>query len=295
MIKGYLYMIFSALFFCLMTVFVKLSGQEIHTIQIVLIRGLITLFFTYLMLLYYGVYPLGNNKRILMLRGFVGTIALFLVFESIQRFSLPEATVIQYLYPIFTAILAFLLLSEKIGKILFLAIILGIIGVYTILDFPFQNSNSMIIKEDIFIAISGSFFTGLAYVLVRKSSNLNESPYVIMFYFPLFTVPISLLFMPAYWIQPSLNTWLYLLLVGIFSQLGQFCLTFGYKLLPATRAAITSYLQVPFSVLAGIIIFHDNISYNFIIGSIIVFSTMILVIQNGSTEGQYNDSGKNII
>ena len=40
---GYLYMILSAFFFCLMTIFVKLAGQELETIQIVFFRGMITL------------------------------------------------------------------------------------------------------------------------------------------------------------------------------------------------------------------------------------------------------------
>ena len=43
---GYIYISLSALFFCLMTVFVKIAGQQLETIQIVFIRGIITLLFT---------------------------------------------------------------------------------------------------------------------------------------------------------------------------------------------------------------------------------------------------------
>ena len=37
---GYFYMVMSAFFFCFMTVFVKLSGEEVKTIQIVFSREL---------------------------------------------------------------------------------------------------------------------------------------------------------------------------------------------------------------------------------------------------------------
>ena len=43
---GYIYISLSAFFFCLMTVFVKIAGQELGTIQIVFTRGIITLLFT---------------------------------------------------------------------------------------------------------------------------------------------------------------------------------------------------------------------------------------------------------
>ena len=266
-----------------MAVFVKLAGNELATVQIVFTRGVITLFLTYLIIRKKKVYPFGKNHIVLITRGVIGSVALYLVYESLHRFSLPEATVIQYLYPIFTALFASMIISEHIGKILYVAIIMGLAGVYIILDFPFLSSGT-ISKMDSLIALSGSILTGLSYVLVRKASQLKESPYVIMFYFPLFTVPMSLFFLPGNWVSPTGLTWGYLLMVGISSQLGQLFLTFGYELLPASRAAMTSYLQVPFSVIAGIIIFHDVITLNFIIGTLIILFTIFMIMFKENTK-----------
>ena len=180
-----------------------------------------------------------------MIRGLVGSIALFLVYESLQRLSLSEATVIQYLYPIFTALFAGLLLTEHIGKKIFFSIVFGLLGVYIILDFSIFKIEK-VPRFDVVISLSGAMLTGLSYVLVKKASNLKESPYVIMFYFPLFTVPLSMLFLIDNWVMPSTLIWLYLIVVGISSLFGQIFLTYGYELLPASKAAMTSYLQVPF-------------------------------------------------
>ena len=276
---GYIYITLSAFFFCLMTIFVKFAGQELATIQIVFIRGIITLFFTYAIIRRKKVWLWGKNYKILILRGITGTVALFCVYEAIQRFSLSEATVIQYLFPIFTTLLASFLISEHIGKKLIFAIVLGFGGVYIILGLPFINPDSSFNTLSVLIAITGSFLSGLAYVLVRLASNMKESPYVIMFYFPLFTIPLSFPFAYAAWISPSFNNWIALLLIGICAQLGQTFLTFGYKLLPASKAAPTSYIQVPFSALAGAVIFYENISYNFILGSIVIFFAIFLIIE----------------
>ena len=283
---GYIYISLSALFFCLMTVFVKIAGQQLETIQIVFIRGIITLLFTSVIIKRKKIYLWGANHKLLILRGIIGTVALFFVYESIQRFPLSEATVIQYLYPIFTALLASFIISENVGNQHYFAIILGFLGVYIILDFPFINPESSLNTTNLIIAITGAFLTGFAYVIVRMASNMKESPYVIMFYFPLFTVPMSFPFAYDLWIYPSIDNWIVLLLVGICTQLGQTFLTFGYKLLPASKAAPTSYIQVPFSVLAGSVIFYENISYNFILGSIVIFFSLYLIINKGKESEQ---------
>jgi len=277
---GYIYMILSAFFFCLMTIFVKLAGQELDTIQIVFFRGILTLIITYYLIKKHNASLWGNNRKLLFLRGIVGSVALFFVYESLQRFSIPEATVIQYLYPIFTAIFGSYILYEKLSFNIYTAITLGLCGVYTIFKFPFIFSKQLINMEDLGIALIGACLTGAAYVLVRKASKVGESPYTIMFYFPLFTVLLSLPFVYSSWVFPSIVCWTYVFFVGIFTQLGQLFLTFGYKILPAGKAASASYIQVPFSVVAGILLFNDSLSIYFLIGSIIIFYSIFLIIRD---------------
>ena len=274
-------MVLSAASFCMMTVFVKLAGYALPTIQIVFVRGLFTLVITGFFLYRDKIEPFGNNRKLLVARGITGTIALFLVYESIKRFPLSEATVIQYLYPLFTAIIASVLISEVISKRIVIGILCGFFGVYALLDFPLLSGNSLELGS-IVIAISGSFLTGLAYVLVRKSTKMNEHPLVIMFYFPLFTVPMCLPLLFSNWEHPSLMNWFYLLLTGIFTQFGQLFLTYGYRELPATKAAPISYIQVLFAAVIGILFFDEYISLNFIIGSILVLFSIINVMSKNS-------------
>ena len=278
-------MVFSAFFFCLMTIFVKLAGNELQTIQIVFFRGVFTLLTTYYLIKKYKASIWGNFRGVLFLRGIIGSIALFFVYESLQRISIPEATVIQYLYPIFTAVFGLFLLNEKISRKIIVAIFLGLAGVYTIFEFPFILSNESILIKDLSIALIGACLTGAAYVLVRKASKLGESPYTIMFYFPLFSVLISLPFMFSTWTMPSILCWIYIFFVGVFTQLGQLFLTFGYKILPAGKAASTSYVQVPFSIIAGMILFNDSLTLHFVIGSVVIFFSIFLII---------NDKNKNL-
>ena len=262
-----------------MTIFVKISGQEIDTFQIVFFRGVFTLVTTFIIIKKKNIYLWGKNTQKLVLRGISGTFALFFVYESIQRFSLSEATVIQYLYPLFTVFFASILLYEVFSFKHYIALISGLIGIYIVLGFPFLSLNEPFNYLDFSIGLLGAIFTGLAYVLVRLCSKLNESPYVIMFYFPLFTVPLSLPFALLNWSTPSFANWIILLLIGVFTQIGQTFLTYGYKLLPAGKAASMSYFQVPLAALSGAIIFHENITYNFLFGSFLILFAIIFVVK----------------
>jgi drug/metabolite transporter (DMT)-like permease len=40
-----------------------------------------------------------------------------------------------------------------------------------------------------------------------------------------------------------------------------------------------SYIQVPLAALGGLFIFHENISFNFIIGSLLIFIAILFVIK----------------
>ena len=277
---GLTYMMLSASCFCLMTVFVKLAGNTLSTIQIVFVRGTFTLIFTGIFIFREKIYPFGNHKRLLIARGITGTVALFLVYESIKRFPLSEATVLQYLFPIFTALVASLIISEPVNKKIFGAIIVGLSGAYTVLGFPFLIETVHIDLYSVGIAITGSFLTAVAYVLVRQATKVNEHPLVVMFYFPLFTVPICLPLLLTNWNNPTLEEWGFLLLVGVCTQLGQFFLTHGYKELPAAEAAPLSYVQVPFAMIMGMLFFDEVISLNFIIGSMLVLLSIFVVMSN---------------
>ena len=262
-----------------MTVFVKIAGAQISTMQIIFIRGMLTLIFTYAILSRKKISVWGTNKGLLVLRGIAGTSALFFFYESIQRFALSEAVAIQYLHPIFAVILASALISEKAGKIIYLSVIFGFMGTFVILEFPLIHNFNAIKNINLFIARAGSALTALAYVLVRWLSSEGESPFVIMFYFPLFTVPVSFIFTINNWITPDLRLWIHLILIGICAQIAQYFLTHGYKLLPAGKASLTGYVQVPLSVLAGYLFFNDKITYSYFIGSCMIFTGVILMVK----------------
>ena len=77
--------------------------------------------------------------------------------------------------------------------------------------------------------------------------------------------------------------------VGLFTQFGQLFLTYGYKELPAMKAAPISYIQVLFATMIGIVFFDEQLTFNFLTGSIMVLFSIILVMSNGTKIDRNNE------
>lgn len=113
---GVRYMLLSALAFGAMTACVKWTSVRIPVAEIVFARALVSLVLSWLLLRRGGGSLLGRRRWLLLLRGLFGFAGLHCVFFAVSRLPLAEATVLQYLHPVFTAVLAALVLREAPGR-----------------------------------------------------------------------------------------------------------------------------------------------------------------------------------
>ena len=254
-----LQMVASALAFSLMGVCVKQLGSRIPPAEVVLARATVSVALSWWLLQREGIDPWGQRKGLLILRGAIGTVALLCVYAALALLPLAPATVLQYLYPTITALLAWLVLGEPIGRRVLLAMALGWGGVVLVAQpAGLLQGASGLPPLAVLIALGGALFTSLAYVSVR-SLGTSEHPLVIVFYFPLVALPLSLPLVALHPVLPTPSELLWLIGVGVFTQLGQVSLTRGLTALPAAQATAISYVQVAFAGLWGWLIFGESI------------------------------------
>ena len=252
--RGLVYMALSALFFSLMSLFVKLAGRHLPAMEIVFIRSVLTLIFSYLIVRQQGLNPWGNNRKLLFWRGFAGFVALSCFYVAITRLPLADAVVIQYTNPVFTAVLAAYFLREGLHAREVGAMGLSLLGVLLIARpaFLFGGLTTPLDPAGVLAAFTGAVLSATAYVLVRKLRE-TDHPDVIIFYLPLVSTPGSLPLALMDFVWPRGMEWLLLLAVGVCTQLGQIFLTRGLRLEPAGRATSVTYLQMVFAYLWGIL------------------------------------------
>ena len=125
------------------------------------------------------------------------------------------------------------------------------------------------------IALTGAILTAIAYVLVRKLSQ-SEHKLVIIHYFPLISIPLSLPFLNNNFVIPNGMEWLWLLGIGLFTQLGQVYITKGLSLLPASHASSINYTQVIFGTIWGVILFSEPFTNVIFLGSLCVLAATLI-------------------
>ena len=246
------YMLISALGFALMAACVKeVSGLGIPVLEIVAARAIVSGIISYADIKRKKISMWGNNKPLLIARGIVGSFALMFVYYAVTTLPLAEATVLQYLHPVFTAVLALFFLKEIIQRSTIVCIVISLLGLAIIIQPNLQiDSGVQYPWISIGAGILGAFGSAVAYIIIKKLTKTDDSS-VIIFYFPIVAFPISMIMLGSDFVVPSLAATGLLILVGIFTQVGQVGLTKALHSADANKATAYAYVQVLFSVFIG--------------------------------------------
>lgn len=275
------YMLLSALGFALMAVCVKVANTTygIPALEIVAARALVSAIISYADIKRKRISMWGNNTAWLIARGTVGALALIFVYYAITTLPLAEATILQYLHPVFTALLALIFLKEQIQRSTLTCIVFGIFGLFIMIQPNFvADSQTSYSWLSIGAALLGAFGSAVAYVIVKKLTKTDDSS-VIVFYFPIIALPISLVLLGSDFVIPSLAATGVLILVGIFTQIGQIGLTKALQSSDASKATAYAYVQVIFSIFIGWAYFSEIPTLTTIIGgSLIMTGALINVL-----------------
>lgn len=275
---GVAYVVASAFAFSVMTSLVKVAGARLPSQEVVAARAAVSLLLSWMLVRRTGLSPWGTHRRLLFFRGLLGYLALSCVFHSVAAMPLADATVLQYLYPLFTAILATMFLGERPSPRIAVAGFASLAGIVLVTrpSFLFGAVEHAPAPVDVLIAIGGALFTAIAYIGVKKLTAL-EHPLVIVFYFPLVTLPATVPALLHSAVMPTAFEWLVLLGVGIATQAGQVWLTRGLQFQSATTATALTYLQVVFATLWGTLFFGEVPDRRSIVGAALVVSGAFLL------------------
>ncbi|MGD2216506.1 MAG: DMT family transporter [Gemmatimonadales bacterium] len=275
--SGVRYILASTLFFSLMSVLVKLAGRRLPVQEIVFSRGVVSLVLSYWLVRRAGIGLWGNRRWILVLRGLIGFAAMSCFYFALTRIAIAEATVLHFTSPLWTALLAALLLREPVTGRILASIAVSFAGVLLITrpGFLFGSAAAGTDLLGVGAALLGAVLAAGAYVTVREASK-TEHPLVIVFYFPLVIIPATAPFWPGFHL-PQGWEWLVLLGVGVSTLIGQVFLTRGLSLEPAARAMTIGYSQIVLVAIWGMIFFGEFLDIWSATGSLLVIAGTLAV------------------
>lgn len=262
-------MLMAGFFFAIMNVGVKFVSH-LPTLEVVLFRSIFSFVVTYYYLRKNNIPPLGNNIPVLTLRGIAGCLGLIGSFYTLQHIPLASAVTINYLSPFFTAILGIFIVKQSVRAVQFLYFALAIAGVFLLKGFDFRISTL-----DVIIGLGAALFAGIAYNMIARSKG-SEHPLVVIFYFPLLTIPVVGIYTLFDWKTPIGIDWMYLLLIGICTQVAQYYMTLSYHSANLAKVASLNYLGVLYALGFGYIFFQETFNTMSLIGILVILIGVFL-------------------
>lgn len=262
-------MFLATFWFALMNLFVKLL-QHLPTFELVFFRCAIASVISFALIFRKGIDWWGSNRLLLVLRGVFGTIALFTFFYTLQKMPLGTAVTLQYTSPVFTALFAVFLLRERVHPLQWLFFIISMTGVLLVRGMDTGVSWSLIAA-----GVGSAIFSALAYNMVRSLGG-REHPLVVVLHFQLLGAIAGGAVSAFHWEMPGLTDWPGLLLIGVFTQLGQYCLTRSLQDERVATVSIINYSGIGYALLFGWLFFGETYAAGQLLGMGLVISGMVM-------------------
>lgn len=274
-------MLISSLAFGIMNFLVKYLDR-FPTSELILFRSVISLVISFYFIKKLNLNPLGNNKKWLIIRGSFGVIALSLFFYTLQNIPLASAITIQYLSPIFTAIIAIFLLGEKMPILRWLFFGISFLGIGVVKGFSSDISWIYLVAGSL-----SALFSGFAYNAIRKLRN-TDHPVIIVFYFPLIATPIMIVWSYLEWVQPQGWEWGLLLAIGILTQIAQIYMTKALALSEANIVSIMKYIGIVYALGFDYLIFGKEYPISVLLGILMVITGVVLNVSYTKMLSKFN-------
>jgi drug/metabolite transporter (DMT)-like permease len=206
-------------------------------------------------------------------RGVLGSISVFCAYIGIGKLALANYTALSFTKPLFAVVLAFFVLGEQVRWRRWAATLIGFLGVLVMIR-PGADTFS----PWAFLALGDAFSIAFLITIVKRLPE-TETELVMMFYYGVIAILISLPFALLYWRWPTPFEWLLLTGIGLIGALSQYLWILAFRAGEASAVAPFDYLRLLFAAAIGVALFSEYPDLWTIGGAVIVIASTIYIAQ----------------
>ena len=258
-----------AALFCLcgMAVSGRELSVELNAFQITFLRSVICLAAILLLLGFVGFSKVrSSQKKMHVARNaihFGGQVGWL---YGVAVLPLAEVFAIEFTAPIWTAILATVILGERLSRYRTLAIMLGFAGIMIIL-----RPGIATIQPAALVVLFAAVCFASTYVFTRHMSA-SESPLAVIFYMNLVQLPMGLVASLPGWTLPSLDLWPWMLLLGVSGLGTHFCFAHAFRWADAVVVTPVDFFRLPLIAVVGLLFYGEGWDVLILVGGAVIFS-----------------------
>lgn len=271
---GSLYILIAIFLWSSVGIIVRLSGVSIHIL--IFYSIVVSLVIQGLLLTqkkYRKEIPGIRDLKYPIILGAVSLLNTFSYYYAYRNTTVANAVLTHYIAPIIVALLAPLILKEKITKRIFFVIIIASAGLWIMLGgFSFQETQAA--------GIMAGLLSGLAYaviVIFLRSYSPRFNPLVLSFFANLF---IAIMLVPFVREVPIKGAWSYLFMGTVHSTIAPILYYKGLQYVTANRSAVLGYLEPVSAIALGMLLLNEVPGINSLIGGVLIMISGYLTLTN---------------
>ena len=270
--QGALWLVSGGFIFTSNSAMIRLLSAEVESVQTAFFRAFFSVLLLAPMMLTGRVKP-WQSQRLQghFWRTAMGTTSMVLGFYAVSMLPLADATALAFSQPLFSVVLAALVLREKVRWRRWSATIVGFIGVLVMVR---PGSGSL--QPGAAVALLNALASATSILLVRRLSD-SEKPLMILTQFALFST--LLLAGPAiwFWKWPSAWGWALAIGVSISATIGQYFWVQAFAVGEMSAVAPFDYLRLPFAVFVGWMIWSEMpVIWTYVGAAIVIASSLYI-------------------
>jgi drug/metabolite transporter (DMT)-like permease len=271
-VQGALWLVSGGFIFTSTSAMIRLLSTQVESVQTAFFRAIISVILLLPMIAAGRVKP-WRSKRIIghFWRTAMGTGSMVLGFYAVSMLPLADATAIAFSQPLFSVVVAALVLGEKVRWRRWSATVIGFAGVL-IMARPGEGS----LQLGALVALANAAAVSISILLVRRLSD-SETPLMILTQFAIFST--ILLTVPAIlvWRWPDLWGWVLAVGIAVSATVGQYFWVQAFKAGEMSAVAPFEYMRLPFAVFVGWLIWGEMpVIWTYVGASIVIGSALYI-------------------
>lgn len=186
-----------------------------------------------------------------LLRGVAFVLMTLSYIVALSYMPLADALAIVFLFPLLVVVLSAALLGEQVGRVRWLAVLLGFLGVCLVIRPGWITWNTGWV-----FALIAALMTTLYVLLTRRMATANSA--LVLLLIPGLSGAFLLLpLLPAVWVTPALGDGIIMVSIGLLAAMVHLLIIVAYARAEASLIAPLAYLQIVMGVVVGFTLFAD--------------------------------------
>ena len=271
--RAALWMVGSLVSFVIIAVAGREASRELDTPQIMLLRSLMALpvVVIWALCLPGGLLRLRTRQPALqLLRNAAHFVGQYCWFLALTLIPLAQVFALEFTAPIMVALLAPLLIGERLTSVRLLAALVGFLGVMLVIRPASQE-----VGVGTFVMLTGALGFALSMIAVKRLITTDD-PLSVLFYMSVMQAPVAFIISVWTFAWPPLTAWGWMVPITLCALSAHFCMARAFQLADAIVVAPLDFFRLPLIALVAMLIYAEPLELWVLAGGAVIVAANVI-------------------